>query len=103
MWCPGVVYIVVTAMGWTFRKVQKLSGDKTFKILNQGIFLVVGIQNTHFIVGLQTWRLVNGERIPEMTQPGLNRHVVAVIDDLFIHYDIHNGSLFKYSLHCLVR
>ena len=69
-----------------------------FKIAVQGMFLVAGIQNTHFKVGQYTWRLGNGERCPEKTQPGLNRHVVAVIDGLFIHYDIHNGSLFKYPL-----
>ena len=66
------------------------------------MFLVAGIQNTHFKVGQYTWRLGNGERCPEKTQPGLNRHVVAVIDGLFIHYDIHNGSLFKYPLQYLV-
>ena len=73
-----------------------------FKIAIQGMFLVAGIQNTNFKVGQYTWRLGNGETCPENTQPRLNRHVVAVIDGLFIHYDIHNGSLFKYPLQYLV-
>ena len=94
--------IAVTVMGWTLRKVQKLSGDKTFKIADQGIFFVVVIKNTHFKVEQQTWMLGNGEICPKKTQPGMKGHAIAVIDGIFIHYDIHNGSLFKYPLKYLV-
>ena len=54
------------------------------------MFLVVGIKNTHFKEGQQSWRLGNGETFPEKTQLGLNRHAVEVIDSLFIYYDIYN-------------
>ena len=45
---------------------------------------------------------VNGDTSPEKKQPGLNRLVVVVIDGLLFHYDIHNGTLYKYPLHYLV-
>ena len=57
------------------------------------MFLGVGIKNTHFKIEQQSRRL----------QPGLNRHAVAVIDDLFIHHNIHNESLFKYPVQYLVE
>ena len=34
MWCPRVVHIAVTAMGWTLRKLHNLPGEQHFKIEN---------------------------------------------------------------------
>ena len=39
---------------------------------------------------------------PQKAQPSLNRHVVAVVDGLIYHYDVHNGMLYKYQLQYLM-
>ena len=94
MCCPRAVHVVGAAMGWTLRKVKKLSEDKSFEIADQGMFLVVGIQNTHFKVGQQKLRLGNDETCHKKTQPRLNRHAVIVIDSsLFIMIYIMNHYL----------
>ena len=100
--CPCVVRLVVTAMGWTLRKVIKHQRDKQFNIVQKGIFLLVGIQNPQFTVGKQSWRFETLYACPENQQPGMNRHAVTLIDGVFFHYDIHDGKLHRYSLKYLV-
>ena len=63
---------------------------------------MVGIQTTHFTVEKQSWRFETGNAYPEQQQPGLNRHVVTVIDCGYFHYDIHDGKLHRYPLKYLV-
>ena len=93
MWCPRAIYLALTAMGWTLRKLKKHQGQEQFN---------VGIQNTTFKVGNKSWRFNMINASPELQQPGLNRHAVAVIDSNFYHYDIHDGTLHRYPIQVLV-
>ena len=91
MWCPRAIHRALTERGWTLRKLKKHQGQEQFDITPKGMFVVVGIQNTTFKVGNNSWRFLTINASPEIQQPGLNRHAVAVIDSNFFHYDIHDG------------
>ena len=95
-------YRALTERGWTLRKLKKHQGPEQFAITPKGMFMVVGIQNTTFKVGNNSWRFHTINASPEIQQPGLNRHAVVVIDNNFFHYDIHDGTLHRYPIHLLV-
>ena len=64
--------------------------------------MVVGVQNTTFKVDKKSWSFNTINASPELQQPGLNRHTVAVIDSNFFHYYINDGTLSRYPIHLLV-
>ena len=47
--------------GMDIQTIKQMKRRKKFKIADQGMFMIVGIQNTHFIVGKQTWVFNNGD------------------------------------------
>ena len=64
--------------------------------------MVAGIQNCQFKVERQTWVFHNGNTSPQKLQPGLNRHVVAVVDCYFVfHYDVRDIMIHKYPMQYL--
>ena len=60
------------------------------------MFVVVGIQKSHFKVKKETWVFDAGATSPQTIQPELNRHAVTVVDGPFYHYDGHHGTLNKH-------
>ena len=101
MRCPRLVHMMVTVMELTFRKLKKLKGETYFHLKNHGIFMVVGIQNSHFKVEQQTWVFHNGNTSSQKVQPGLNRHAIAVVDKYIFHYVVNDGKIHKYSIQYL--
>ena len=79
-------------------KKTKNMEDDFFKISDQGMFMLVGIQNSRFKVEKQTWVLIDGDTSPQNSQPGLNIHAESVVDGMFYHYDGHDATLHQYPL-----
>ena len=69
---------------------------------DQGIFLVIGIQNNHFQVETNIWLFNEGDASSPNSQPGLNRHTVTVVDGLIYHYNQHDGTLHTFPFAYLV-